>query len=84
MRFVSKQNFDPVHLRRSYTHQLAITKLFDDLTQREKIYAHHLAQAAWHGSRIILRQTSPEGTGILDFIFELHKACGVQWDTIID
>jgi dipeptidyl-peptidase-3 len=66
------------------THQLAIKELFDSLTQREKLYAHHLAQAAWRGSRIILRQTSPEGTGIFDFILKLHKACGGQWNKLVD
>jgi hypothetical protein len=66
------------------THQLAIKELFDGLTQREKLYAHHLVRAAWHGSRIILRQTSPEGTGTFDFILELHKACGGQWNKLVD
>lgn len=70
--------------QRAATHQLAIRELFDGLTQREKLYAHYLARAAWHGSRIILRQTSPEGTGIFDFILELHKACGGQWNKMID
>lgn len=70
--------------QRAATHQLAPKDLFDGLTQREKLYAHHLARAAWHGSRIILRQTSPEGTGIFDFILELHKACGGQWSKLVD
>lgn len=61
--------------QRATTHQLATKELFDSFTQREKLYAHHLARAARHGSRIILRQTSPEGTSIFDFILELHKAC---------
>lgn len=69
---------------RAATYQLANKELFDSLTQREKLYAHHLARAAWHGSRIILRQTSPEGTGIFDFILELHKACGGQWNKLVD
>lgn len=66
------------------TQQLAIKDLFEVLSTREKLYAHHLAQAAWNGSRIILRQTSPEGTGIFDFIIELHKACGGQWDSLVE
>ena len=70
--------------QRTATHQLANKELFDNLTHREKLYAHHLARAAWHGSRIILRQTSPEGTGIFDLILELYKACGGQWKKLID
>lgn len=62
------------------TYQLTIKPLFDKLSQKEKLYAHHLSQAAWHGSRIILRQTSPEGPGIFDFILELHKACEGHWN----
>ncbi|KAJ5703242.1 dipeptidyl peptidase III [Penicillium malachiteum] len=68
--------------RRAATHQLAIKNLFDGLTQRERLYAHHLAQAAWHGSRIILRETSAEGPGMLDLILELYKACGGKWDNL--
>ncbi|KID94054.1 dipeptidyl peptidase III, partial [Metarhizium majus ARSEF 297] len=69
---------------RTATHQLVIEGLFDGLTHREKLYAHYLARAAWYGSRIILRQTSPEGTGIFDFILELHKACKGQWNKLVD
>ncbi|KAK2608595.1 hypothetical protein QQS21_002821 [Conoideocrella luteorostrata] len=67
---------------RAPTHQLAIKELFEALSFREKLYAHHLARAAWNGSRVILRQTSPEGPDILDFILELHKACGGKWDKL--
>ncbi|KAJ5728133.1 dipeptidyl peptidase III [Penicillium malachiteum] len=70
--------------QRAATHQLAIKKLFDDLTQSEKLYAHHLSRAAWYDSRIILRQTSPEGTGIFDFFMELHRACGGEWNKLVD
>lgn len=61
------------------TYQLVIKTLFNRLTQREKLYAHFLARAAWHGSRIILRQTSPEGPGILDFITKLYEVCDGRW-----
>ncbi|PLB54821.1 dipeptidyl peptidase III [Aspergillus steynii IBT 23096] len=66
------------------TYQLAIQDLWDGLSQQEKLFAHHLSRAAWHGSRIILRQTSPEGPGILDFILELHKACQGQWSRFVE
>ncbi|KAI0389094.1 dipeptidyl peptidase III [Xylariaceae sp. FL0594] len=45
-------------------------------------YAHHLAKACWHGSRVMLRQTSPEAEGIYDFIMELHKGCDGEWDRL--
>jgi dipeptidyl-peptidase-3 len=35
--------------------------------------------AAWHGTRIILRQTSPESVGIFDFIMELYAFCSGHW-----
>ncbi|KAI9370230.1 dipeptidyl peptidase III [Aspergillus egyptiacus] len=65
------------------TYQLSIKEDFDDLSQDEKLYAHHLSRAAWHGSRLIMRQTSPEGTGIFDFILELHSACHGEWSRFI-
>jgi dipeptidyl-peptidase-3 len=57
-------------------HQLAIKPIFDALEPREKLYVHYLARAAWHGSKIIMRQVSPESPGIFDFIMDLYHACG--------
>jgi hypothetical protein len=37
------------------------------------------SSAAWHGTRIILRQTSPESVGIFDFIMELYAFCSGHW-----
>lgn len=68
--------------QREATHQLEIKDLFDGPTHREKLYSHHLARTAWHGSRVILRQTSPEGPGIFDFILQLHSACGGERDKL--
>lgn len=34
-------------------HQLKIKTISDALNERDKLYAHHLARAAWHGSRIV-------------------------------
>ncbi|KAI9846535.1 MAG: hypothetical protein M1837_003956 [Sclerophora amabilis] len=52
---------------------------FDSLTPKEKLYAHHMARAAWHGTRIILRQVSPESAPIFDFILELYRVCDGDW-----
>ncbi|KAI4236696.1 MAG: hypothetical protein LQ349_002382 [Xanthoria aureola] len=56
-------------------HQLSIANAFDGLTPKEKLYGHHLARAAWSGTRIILRQVSPEANSIFDFIMELARCC---------
>ncbi|KAK6507658.1 hypothetical protein TWF481_006083 [Arthrobotrys musiformis] len=66
------------------THQLAIKEVFDSLSQQEKLYAHHLSRAAWQGSRIILRQVSPEANGIFDFLMSMYQACDGQWKDLIE
>lgn len=56
-------------------HQLSIGRAFNGLTDKEKLYAHHLSKAAWAGTRIIFRQVSPEANTIFDLIMELHRSC---------
>ncbi|KAL2024244.1 hypothetical protein VTK56DRAFT_9400 [Thermocarpiscus australiensis] len=63
--------------------RLGVKSQFERLTAREKRYAHHLARAAWFGTRIILRQVSPESPRIFDFITELYRACGGNWDALV-
>ncbi|KAJ3343236.1 hypothetical protein HDU93_009220 [Gonapodya sp. JEL0774] len=48
---------------------------FSGLTEDEKRYAHHLARAAYHGTRIILRQRSIESEAIFSLVLHLfsHK-----------
>lgn len=72
-------------------HPLEIRTVFDSVVENEKAeqksytqYAHHLARACWHGTRVTLRQTSPEAEEIYDFILELHRACGGQWGNFCD
>ena len=36
-------------------------------------------RAAWHGTRIILDQVSPESPVIYDFILELYRECDGRW-----
>ncbi|KAF2791047.1 peptidase M49, dipeptidyl-peptidase III [Melanomma pulvis-pyrius CBS 109.77] len=64
-------------------HNLCIAKAFNDLSLKEKHYAHHLARAAWHGARIILRQVSPESIGIFDYILELYSSCSGNWEALV-
>jgi dipeptidyl-peptidase-3 len=47
------------------TNQLFVKDVIDSLIQHEKLYALHLLLAAWHGSKIILRQTSHEAESFL-------------------
>lgn len=42
-----------------------------------------ISSAAWLGSRIILRQVSPESSSIFDFIIELHRTCSGNWHSFI-
>lgn len=67
-------------------HQLSIGRAFRGLTDKEKLYAHHMAKAAWSGTRIILRQVSPEANTIFDLIMELHQSCqqffNGQWNDL--
>ncbi|KAL9591610.1 MAG: hypothetical protein Q9179_007548 [Wetmoreana sp. 5 TL-2023] len=61
-------------------HQLSIGDAFEGLTDKEKLYAHHMAKAAWSGTRIILRQVSPEANRIFDLVMELHRSCQQSFD----
>ncbi|KAK4235370.1 peptidase family M49-domain-containing protein [Achaetomium macrosporum] len=63
--------------------RLGIESQFERLTAQEKQYAHHMARAAWLGARIILNQVSPESPAIFDFILELYRVCGGNWDTLV-
>lgn len=53
---------------------LEIQKAFHDLTIREKLYAHHISKASWHGVLITLLQTSPESGPIFVFLHKLFRA----------
>ncbi|KAI1274271.1 peptidase family M49-domain-containing protein [Xylaria sp. FL0933] len=63
--------------------RLDVEAPFERLTEREKRYAHHMARAAWLGTRIVLRQVSPESSAIYDFILELFGSCSGKWDALI-
>jgi hypothetical protein len=43
-----------------------------------------IERAAWHGTRIILRQTSPEAEDIFDMIISLHNTCHGDWCKLAD
>jgi hypothetical protein len=39
-------------------------------------------RAAFAGTRILLRQVSPESEAIYDFILAVHKLCGGDWEKL--
>ncbi|KAK5110374.1 hypothetical protein LTR62_006082 [Meristemomyces frigidus] len=61
---------------------LAIRPHFEALDERAKKYAHYLSRASFAGTRVNLRQVSPESEGIYDFILVLHKSCGGDWQAL--
>ncbi|OAA72056.1 Peptidase M49, dipeptidyl-peptidase III [Akanthomyces lecanii RCEF 1005] len=67
----------------SIIRQLDVGDYFSQLPAQQKLYAHHLCRAAWHGARIVMRQTSPESISIFELIKSLYKECGGQWKTLV-
>ncbi|KAH9508561.1 bifunctional diacylglycerol diphosphate phosphatase/phosphatidate phosphatase [Bulinus truncatus] len=47
---------------------------FEGLSNKERLYAHHLAQASFKGGLIVLFQTSPESPGIFLLLQKLFRA----------
>lgn len=58
---------------------LAIKPHFEALNEKEKKYAHFISRAALSGTRINLRQVSPEAEAVYDFIITLHKSCNGRY-----
>ncbi|PLB46256.1 dipeptidyl peptidase III [Aspergillus steynii IBT 23096] len=59
---------------------LSVAAAFRGLDRQQQLYAHHMAKAAWNGTRIILRQVSPEANDIFDFIMALYRDCDGVWE----
>ncbi|KKA30757.1 hypothetical protein TD95_002600 [Thielaviopsis punctulata] len=62
--------------------RLEIEKHFNALTPQLKRYAHYISKASFAGTRIVLRQISPESEPIYDFIISLHKTCNGDWKAL--
>ncbi|KAF2745422.1 dipeptidyl-peptidase III [Sporormia fimetaria CBS 119925] len=61
---------------------LTIKPHFEALSDKEKLYAHHISVASFAGTRIVLRQISPESEPIYDFIITLHKHCNGDYQAL--
>lgn len=58
---------------------LAIKPHFEALNDQQKLYSHYLSIACFAGTRIVLRQISPESEHIYDFIVALHRQYKGDW-----
>ncbi|KAJ5403815.1 Dipeptidyl-peptidase 3 [Penicillium cosmopolitanum] len=47
-----------------------------------KRYAHYMSRAAFEGTRVTLRQVSPESEPIYDLILALHRAANGDWASL--
>lgn len=59
---------------------LSAKKYFDDLSTKEKLYAHYFSKAGHWGSRVVLRSVSPESEDIFDLILLIHKKLNKKYD----
>ncbi|KAG0125673.1 peptidase family M49-domain-containing protein [Tuber indicum] len=59
--------------------RLEVAPHFAALTPKEKLYAHHISRASFLGTRVTLRQHSPESEAIYDLILALYAACAGDW-----
>ena len=51
---------------------------FKKLTEKEKLYAHHMSRASWAGSQIVLMQTSPEAPSIFKLFLQLFAVSDLK------
>ncbi|KAF8474662.1 peptidase family M49-domain-containing protein [Kalaharituber pfeilii] len=62
--------------------RLEVEPHFSNLQPNEKLYAHYISRAAFLGTRITMRQISPESEAIYDLIVGLYKAVEGDWDKL--
>ncbi|WXC50397.1 hypothetical protein QX201_010054 [Fusarium graminearum] len=62
--------------------KLEIREAYEQLSTQEKCYAHYMREAAFHGSRIIMRQVSPESETIFNLIIQLWRTCDGDWASL--
>lgn len=58
---------------------LSAKGFFEQLTNKEKLYAHFMSKASHAGSRVVLRQVSHESEAIFDLIMAINTGIGGQY-----
>lgn len=61
---------------------LKIAPHFEALSTQEQKYAHYISKACLAGTRIVLRQVSPESESIYDMIISLHRGCNGDYSKL--
>ncbi|THC96755.1 hypothetical protein EYZ11_003764 [Aspergillus tanneri] len=62
---------------------LEVKPHFDNLKDvKLRKYAHYMSRAAFEGTRVTLRQVSPESEPIYDLIISLYWACHGDWTSL--
>ncbi|KAK3294456.1 putative dipeptidyl peptidase [Chaetomium fimeti] len=61
---------------------IPVREAFLQLSNEEQLYAHFVSRAAFHGTRIILQQTSKEAESIFDLIMELYRRSHGDWSQL--
>ncbi|KAI6099116.1 peptidase family M49-domain-containing protein [Pisolithus sp. B1] len=56
--------------------RVEVAKAFDQLTSREKLYAHYVGQASWAGARVIQGQWTPQAQTLYDLLVLTFGANG--------
>lgn len=74
------------HREKLYAHHMSryIFRLFVSAPLSISCWSCYYCSAAWHGTRIILRQVSPESLGIYDLIQEIYASCAGDWDKLAE
>lgn len=62
--------------------QLSAKSHFEELSVKEKKYAHHFSKAGHWGSKAVLRSVSPESEEIYELILEIHRTVKSDYSKI--
>ncbi|KAK6529299.1 hypothetical protein TWF281_008476 [Arthrobotrys megalospora] len=64
--------------------RLEIQPHFDNLSAKEKLYAHHISKASFAGTRVVLRQVSPESEPLFDLVLTVARHVGNDFSKIVE
>lgn len=70
----------PSHLKKGFMHITLPSSLGPSHFHVRMLIKN--CRAAWLGTRIILRQVSPESEKIFDLIIQLYHSCGGRWQAL--